>query len=45
MENLINEFVALSNKEKEYFILAIAPEICKIFEKDANSIPKVCESI
>lgn len=45
MEELINGFIALNNKQKEYFIQAIAPEICKTFQRNAESIPKFCTII
>lgn len=40
MEELINGFFALSDQQKEYFILAIAPGICRVFQNNPDSVPR-----
>lgn len=45
MEELINGFFALSDQQKEYFILAIAPGICRVFQNNSDSIPRFCTQI
>ncbi len=45
MEELINGFFALSDQQKEYFILAIAPGICRVFQNNPDSIPRFCTQI
>lgn len=45
MQDLINGFSALSDEQKEYFILAIAPMLCRVFQKNPNSIPRFCNQL
>lgn len=42
MQELVNGFIALSDQQKEYFILAIAPMLCRVFQKNPDSIPRFC---
>lgn len=45
MQELINGFYALSVQEKEHFILAIAPALCRVFQNNSDSIPRFCEQL
>lgn len=45
MQELINGFFALSDQQKEYFILAIAPMLCRVFQKNPDSIPRFCSGL
>lgn len=45
MQELINGFYALSEEEKEHFILAIAPALCRVFHNNPDSIPRFCDQI
>lgn len=45
MQELINGFFALNDQQKEYFILAIAPGICRVFQNNPDSIPRFCNQI
>lgn len=45
MQDLVNGFLALSDQQKEYFILAIAPALCRVFQKNPDSIPRFCSQI
>lgn len=45
MEELINGFFALSDQQKKYFILAIAPGICRVFQNNPDSISCFCTQI
>ncbi|MDD2981501.1 MAG: hypothetical protein PHN80_16240 [Hespellia sp.] len=45
MQELVNGFFALSDQQKEYFILAIAPALCRVFQKNPDSIPHFCNLI
>lgn len=42
MEELINQFIAFNDEKKEYFILAVAPEICRVFRKNPEAVPRFC---
>lgn len=45
MQDLVNDFLALSDQQKEYFILTIAPALCRVFQKNPDSIPRFCSQI
>lgn len=45
MQDLVNGFLALSDQQKEYFILTIAPALCRVFQKNPDSIPRFCSQI
>ena len=45
MQDLVNDFLALSDQQKEYFILTIAPALCRVFQKNPDSIPHFCSQI
>lgn len=45
MQELVNGFFALSDQEKEYFILTIAPMLCRVFQKNPDSIPRFCSQL
>lgn len=45
MQDLINGFSALSDEQKEHFILAIAPMLCRVFQKNPDSIPRFCSQL
>lgn len=45
MQELINGFFALSDQQKEYFILAIAPMLCRVFQNNPDSIPQFCSQL
>lgn len=45
MQDLVNGFFALSVQQKEYFILTIAPALCRVFQKNPDSIPRFCNQI
>ena len=45
MQELINGFFALSDEQKEHFILAITPGICRVSQKNPDSIPRFCGQI
>lgn len=45
MQDLINAYFALSEQEREYFILAIAPSLCRTFQKNPDSIPRFCRAL
>lgn len=45
MQDLVNGFFALNDQQKEYFILTIAPALCRVFQKNPDSIPRFCSQI
>lgn len=45
MQELVNGFFSLSDQEKEYFILTIAPMLCRVFQKNPDSIPRFCNQL
>lgn len=45
MQELVNSFIALNDQQKEYFILTIAPMLCRVFQKNPDSIPRFCSQL